>query len=415
MRRVRSTARATRPVVLALAATVAIAGSACTGSESPAVRKAATVFRQTIESSPDHAGYAVSIARESTAPQARQLLLDSINMTHTRTAIEAIRSLGDAPPEQARQPLQTAFSERRGAVKREAAVALARLGDEEAMAWLRQDTAKSTGSLNIGAMTLLAERGEREVIEPVLTARMGSDDPGTRNEAYAVLGEIGQDWATRLLLQGLDNEFGEQRVQAIISLGRCGDQAVAQHIESFINTQGLVFASIEALGELGAARSADALKRMAGHEQSLVRVYAAVALMKLGDEASAREMFPALAGDEDPVVRRNLADQLGKVEGAGSTETLVALARDPDKSVRVAAMRSLIGRSSPELSALFLEAAADPDYEVGTLALNALARTGTAEAVATLEPLLDDDNPYVAISAAHAILAIHGRASEPAG
>ncbi len=264
-------------------------------------------------------------------------------------------------------------------------------------------------------MTLLAGRGEREVIEPVLTGRMGSDDPGTRNEAYAVLGEIGQDWATRLLLHGLDNEFGEQRVQAIISLGRCGDPAVAPYIAGFINTKGLVFASIEALGELGATDSARSLKQMATHEQSLVRVYAAVALMKLGDDASAGELLPALAGDEDPVVRRNLADQLGAVEGTESTRTLIDLAGDPDKSVRVAALRSLLGRSSKELSTLLLDAAADPDYEVGALALNALARTGTAETLATLEPLLDNENPYVAISAAHAILAIEGRASEPAG
>jgi HEAT repeat protein len=40
------------------------------------------------------------------------------------------------------------------------------------------------------------------------------------------------------------------------------------------------------------------------------------------------------------------------------------------------------------------------------LALRALAAVGGAEAVPRIEPLLESENPYVAISAANAILSI---------
>jgi HEAT repeat protein len=138
-------------------------------------------------------------------------------------------------------------------------------------------------------------------------------------------------------------------------------------------------------------------------------VYAGVALWKIGEEAAALEVLEPLSVDEDAMVRLNLAEQLDDVENAGATGLLITLGRDEDPNVRTAAVRSLIGRGSPEASAFVLEAIGDEHYEVSTLALNGLARTGSPADVEGLLPLLDSGNPYVALSAAHAILAIEGR------
>ncbi len=87
------------------------------------------------------------------------------------------------------------------------------------------------------------------------------------------------------------------------------------------------------------------------------------------------------------------------------------LAQDGDKSVRAEAYRSLIPAlpgPDPALATLFAAGAQDPDYEVSTVALSGLALTGDSSQTAALAPLLESDNPYLAISAAHAVLCLAG-------
>ena len=60
---------------------------------------------------------------------------------------------------------------------------------------------------------------------------------------------------------------------------------------------------------------------------------------------------------------------------------------------------------------VLVEAAGSADYQVQSLALDLLAKVGGPEQSAALRPLLDSENPYVAISAAHALLSIRARAA----
>jgi HEAT repeat protein len=119
-------------------------------------------------------------------------------------------------------------------------------------------------------------------------------------------------------------------------------------------------------------------------------------------------VIPALVADEDPVVRRTLAEQLLGAAGDEVAAWLSQLAADGDKDVRAEAFRGLVGRQDPGLAARFVEGAQDADYEVATIALSGLAQAGDATQSAALGPLLESDNPYLAISAAHTILALAG-------
>jgi len=51
----------------------------------------------------------------------------------------------------------------------------------------------------------------------------------------------------------------------------------------------------------------------------------------------------------------------------------------------------------------------DPAYDVKALALDILGPVGTPAVVDTIVPLMDDENPYVAISAANAVIEILSR------
>jgi HEAT repeat protein len=397
-------------VLLAGCAVVFISG--CASQQGPEPSRAERVFRDMVEQEPDYAEYAFSLVSGAEDPFATALIveaLDSENLGRVRLALQA---LDDAtPPQQAREPLQRVFSTRQGSVKLQAAIALARLEDEQALSWLREQAAEQGGTLSPTALKLLADRGEKALLGPALQPRINSEQLGIRNEAYALLGDIGQPWATQLLVDGLGREFGEERAQAIVSLGQTGDASVAPQIEELIGYQGLVLPSIEALGALGNPSSVKVVKRMAGHEQPLVRAYAGVALCRLGaDEAGGATIEPLVVADE-PLVRRHLAEQLAVVQSGAATEWLTRLAADDDPEVRAAAVRSLLEHPSDGLEALLLERAEDPDYRVSTVALSGLARVGGPESVPRIEPLLDSENPYVALSAARAILAVGAEAA----
>ena len=398
-----------------LALLVALMAPGCGSSEHPAVSKARQVFQEKFEERPEYASYGFSITAQVDEPFSRGLAIEALASDHYPTALEAVRAISDNPPQEAREALQAVFAGKKGSLQVQAAVALARLGDDPATEWLKEQVASGAAAMNPAVVTLLAANGAQEVVEPALRETAGSDDPERRNEAYAILGEIGASWSTGLLLEGLEKEFGEERLQAIVSLGRAGDVSASPTIQRFINTKGLVFASIEALGRLGDPNSVKGLQLMAEHDEPLVRAYAGAALWNLGDNETARAVLDPLVAHDEASVRRNLAEQLSELEDEAATSLLVALAGDSDAAVRSTAVRALGERTSAEAAAALLGAIGDSSADVKILALNGLAGAGGADAIPSLAPLLDDPNPYVALSAAHGILAIHDRTSAATG
>lgn len=381
----------------------------CATGEDPTVAKAKEVYAQLMEQDAEYAAYGISIASYNYSPYLRQTLLDLISSEHYSTSLVAVTELQDEPPAEAMPVLQTVFAEKRGALKLQASVALARLGDEPALAWLSDQMAEGKALLNSSAVLLLRDVGKAELLRPQLEKLMKSENLASRNEAYSVLGMIAKPWATELLVKGLDKEHGEDRQQAIVALGASGDPDVAKLILRFASTQGLVFATLEALGALGDPDSIPVVQRMAEHEEPLVRVWAAISLWKLGEGEAAAEVLEPLLRDEDIVVRRLLAEKLERIDDAKAVEWLGLLAGDGDQSVRLNAVRSLALRATAAEEPLLMAASRDEDYEVATAALNGLARAGGEGAMTELGALLESENPYIALSAANAILAIGGR------
>jgi HEAT repeat protein len=402
--------------VVLLAASLLLGATACGPREDPTLAKAKRVFTETMQANPEYAGYGLTIAAENPSPFVRELLMGMVGSEHYSTALEAVRAIQENPPAEAGEVLQTVFQTKRGALKLQAAVSLARLGDSEALDWLKAEISGGGAALSLPAVRVLAERGATQAVEAPVRSYMASDSLDTRNEAYAVLGAIGQPWATELLLEGLDRERGEDRQQAIAALGRTGDPAVARKIVRFHNTQGLVFATLEALGALGDPDSAAALEAMLEHEEATVRLYAATALWRLGDSDRPVGTLEPMLQDPDPMIRELLAEQLAPIEAPQAGEWLTRLAADSDKAVRLSALRSLaVGANSDDLP-VFLRAAGDEEYEVATVALGALAKIGVPpEATEHLGPLLDSGNPYVALSAANAILTLDKGEGKEAG
>jgi HEAT repeat protein len=384
----------------------------CAPAEDPMLARARSVLQQTAQQNPEYERYLLSIATDTSSPFVREMVIQRISSENFQTAMEAVEALGENPPEEARPALTQAFETKSGALKRSAAIQLARLGEPAAVEYLEAQIADPVQPLSIPAVVAVARtEGGPDFLTEHLKKRMASEELSARNETYAALGEIGAPWATALLVEGLKQERGQDRLQAITALGRSGDPAVASEVERFVNTQGLVFASLEALGELGNPDSATAVRKMASNDEAAVRVYAQVALWKLGEKSAAIEKINELVVHPDATVRKVLAAQLATVDDQDAWSRLGALAEDQDKEVRVETLRAISAESRVEFERILLDATADEEYEVATLALNALAEVGRGRTLDTIAPLMDSENPYVAISAAHAVLSI--RAREP--
>lgn len=390
----------------------AMLAAGCSGGGAAAER----AYRETTALDSKYAVFGTSLLDGAQDARSRALLLEALDSDLHTVALAALRAVSVDPPAEARPALQRVFTEKRGGLKLQAAVGLARLGDTAALDWLAQEATAGGGMVNPEAAVVLAQTGQATDLRERLAALMEHDDLSVRNEVYAILAAVNQPWSAELLRQGLDREHGEDRQQAIVALGRIGGPADAATIVRFTNTQGLVFASIEALGHLGDPSVADALEAMADHEQPLVRVYVGAALWKLGRAERGRQVLQPLLEDTDATVRRNVAEQLASVEDPATIDLLGPLCADSDRAVRLAALRAI--REAPEMDAeeVLRGMLADPDYEIVSLALSGLARHGEAASLPEVEPLLEHANPYVVVAAAQAMMEIEDRAgAAPAG
>lgn len=395
---------------LAVCALGVVSVLACPAGDS-GVRNAQETFTQTLQTDSNHAAYGLALLAKSQTPFAHETIAGALRADHAQTAREAVKAIVDSPPESTREALRGVFETKGGLLKLNAAQALANLGDPEALEFVSQETLSGGATLSAPIARLIAEGPRVDELKAIMAKRMASEDKSLRDEACGLLGEIQQPWATSLLLTGLGKERGEDRQQAIMSLGRSGDPAVAPELHGFVNTQGLVFATLEALGELGNPASLETVKKMTDHEEPLVRVVAAAAAWKLGDEATALAVLGPLATDEDQRVRLNVAQQVRQIEGPAATDLLRGLLADEDHSVRLEAIRGLADRAEPGMEALFVDALADKSYEVSTSALDALAQIGGTASLEPIQAQLVNQNPYVVMSAANAFLEIKNRVS----
>ncbi len=383
---------------------------ACGGGD-PVAGKAESAWRATLDKDPDNAGkYTMQVASGSSAPFARQLMIEGLDAPKYKAALGAAEAIAAEPFPDAQAKLKEIFDSKAGAIQVQAAVALNKLGDEDAGEWLKGKLGELIGSTRVDVLVFLGKQ-DREAVMPTLEAMMASKEQQDQDEAYQALGQIQQDWSKERLLTALDTERGENRKFAVAALGKSGDPAVAKKIQKFVNTRGLVFSTLEALGELGNPEASDAVESMMDNAYSAVRARAAAALWKLGSLENPEETMRGIIDPEDAESRIEVAEQLASIDDPAALAMLETLASDEDSTVRQAAVYSLAERSEAAVLPVLAKLVEDKAYTVSTVAMRELGQRGDASAIDALAPLLDSGNQYVVISAANAILELKERHS----
>ena len=258
--------------------------------------------------------------------------------------------------------LRDLFSSPNALVRKRAALAAGRIGDES----------------SIDALTNLLEKDA---------------DPSVRAMAAFALGEVESEVGANALLAQLKNKSGavELRARAIEALGKI---AAALPREKEARQRELGAAILETLksesgqpvillGLTAALRSrpADAgptLAKFLTHANARVRADAANALARLRLKDGTEQSRKQLASDLDPIVRANAARLLGIAEDKQSVDTLLArVTDDKDSRVRVNAIRALAAVKDPR--------AAEPLLARGKF----LAQQGLANRPAELNEILE--------------------------
>jgi cyclophilin family peptidyl-prolyl cis-trans isomerase/HEAT repeat protein len=258
--------------------------------------------------------------------------------------------------------LRDLFSSPNALVRKRAALAAGRIGDES----------------SIDALTNLLEKDA---------------DPVVRAMAAFALGEVESEVGANALLAQLKNKSGavELRARAIEALGKI---AAALPREKEARQRELGAAILETLksesgqpvillGLTAALRSrpADAgptLAKFLTHANARVRADAANALARLRLKDGTEQSRKQLASDLDPIVRANAARLLGIAEDKQSVDALLArVTDDKDSRVRVNAIRALAAVKDPR--------AAEPLLARGKF----LAQQGLANRPAELNEILE--------------------------
>ncbi|RJX42340.1 HEAT repeat domain-containing protein [Halonotius aquaticus] len=241
----------------------------------------------------------------------------------------------------------------------------------------------------------LARSGDVDGLEEML---LESDSPAVRKRACELLGEIAtkedMDAIETLVSVAVTDESSAVKAAAVDGLDEIGAEAVEQLL-------------VEITGEkIDEGADWAVAKRFAKALSSNIpelRMAAASALGKLGDESGINSLKSALS-DEDPRVRQRVCMALGEINHPSAVPALIDRLSDPNGQVRheAAIALSAIG-TDQALGALKNMMDAD-NTAIRRIAASALGEAGTADVVEPLAAALNDPDEGVRSAAIYSII-----------
>lgn len=139
----------------------------------------------------------------------------------------------------------------------------------------------------------------------------------------------------------LESKDPEERREAVLLLGRAGEEAVPFLLRALEDSDWRVRkTTVEALADIGGQKViAGLVQKLSAQDNAGARNSAIEALVRLGSEA-VEPLFPLLS-ERDPDVRKFVVDVLGDLRDGRAVPYLLDRLKDDDENVRVAAAEAL--------------------------------------------------------------------------
>ena len=253
---------------------------------------------------------------------------------------ECLTALAKLDTSRGLETLLAAMTSNEYGVSEIAAGGLGRIGDARALPALRKALKDSSGDTCSAAAIALATMGDREAVDDLLQA-VARNDTGAIGAARA-LAELGDERAVQPLLRAMSTKHYRVPPAAAEALGRLGAPAAFDQLVQALEAESadLRVAAAEALGRLGDTRALEPLRHACRSVDWEMRQSAALGLGHLGDAHAVNILAGMLT---DPTLRVCLAavDSLSRLATPAAAEALAPLADDADARVRATARSAL--------------------------------------------------------------------------
>ena len=273
------------------------------------------------------------------------------------SAAWALGEIGDAS---AVETLIKALNDEDSGVREKAVAALGKMG-KDAFEPLVQALSAKKARVRKGAALALGNLRIKDAIKP-LSEALHDKNFEVRWCAAQSLANIGRD-AFEVLLDASKEEDEEVRWCAASALGKLKDKRAVQHLISLLDdpAEKVRASAAWALGEIGDASAVEKLIKALGDSSRFVVESAKEALLKIGISA-VPHLIKALKDDK---LQRKVVEILSKIEGEGVKEHLIHALSDKNKKIRIGAALALAKRGEEcAESAISNALASEEDIEV---------------------------------------------------
>ena len=276
---------------------------------------------------------------------------------------------------------------------------------------------------------LLAISDARRYDEAVLRGALASDNPGVRRQAALAAGRIGDNRAIDVLRPVLNDSNPAVAASAAFALGLLRDSLAIEPLLTALrsvvpDSQGLrEQEAVSAIARIGGPAAARGLRQLLsgvspGRPPSLVVTQALLEAWRLGREAPIAQVL-AFADASDLGARSNAAYTLARLRPPAALPALLRLINDQDTEIRATAARGLVasladsGRMTrAAVTARLRPLLGDASNHVRINALRALGSyRGDSSLVPAVAALVGDPTIPVAVQAETTLGVLGGRAA----
>lgn len=362
------------------------------------------------------------LSHDAADPRANEALLDRLRSGSLQEKLVALLLLARSGEVRAVSPATALVADgERGLAEAEQVARLVprgdRLADEVASA------AETGWPLRAAAIRVLGSAGDPGAIEPLFEVLGSSRRAPLRREAALALGRIGRADVLSRLVTMLRSPEPVDRSAVILALGAAlatSPSAEARLALEALLAEGETSLSLRALDALSRSQDPAAVEAVAAlmaRPEATLRRKAVEVLGELGGDRARAALLGAL-DDDDPLVRGLAAWGLGKIGGPGVAAPLVEALDDRGWSVAIDAAGALAQLADPATGDALCQTLEDP-RGVGHLEANLLLAAAATSAPCTLPRALvsfaTSEVPVVRAAAARAIGAALTRTPAPDG
>ncbi len=231
------------------------------------------------------------------------------------------------------------------AVREHAAEALGTIGDKKAVKPLIRALKDSDEDVRWKAANALGNIGDPAAVEPMIDS-LNDESWNVRKNVAIALGKIGDEKAFNALLKTMDDKDWHVRKYAAVAIGKIGNEMAIDPLVKALNDEDkdVRWKSIIALGEIGKPAVVPLLKAFKNDDWE-VRGRAAEVLGKIGDERAVEPLIHALNNKMDKnhnkYVRGRIIEALGKIGDERALKPLINALDDQYIYVRLKASNAL--------------------------------------------------------------------------